>query len=299
MGIYSISDLAKISGIKAHTLRVWEQRYNVLTPKRTAQNVRYYDDENLRHLLNIVLLYNNEWKISKIAKLPFNELTKEVAEITNVSSLTDVSELDALSLSLLEMDETKLNQILDHKIKEIGFEQTLNQVIFPFLDRISSLWIAGSIKPVQEIFTSNIIKRKIFQLIDQLPQFPVNVKAPKLGLFLPKEESQEMSLVLFEYLARKKGIKTYYFGKDLDEQDFIDFNHITRPDLVFFMISEPLKEITIENYTKNICQIFKNSTVMLSGYQFYANVIDNIPPNGIMLPSLNAAVDFLEQKINN
>ena len=153
MGIYSIKDLEKLSGIKAHTIRIWEQRYNLIKPKRTQTNIRYYDDEELRKLLNVALLNKNGYKISHIANFSPANMNQIVSDLSATDPKSSHS--DNLTIAMINMDEGKFHQIIDSKIKTLGFEQMMMDVIFPFLDKLYLLWLTGSINSAHENFISN------------------------------------------------------------------------------------------------------------------------------------------------
>ncbi|MFK8056182.1 MAG: MerR family transcriptional regulator [Saprospiraceae bacterium] len=294
MAIYSIGDLAKLSGVKAHTLRVWEQRYEVLKPKRNDANVRYYDDDDVRHLLNVALLNRNGLRISQIAKLSVKELTSRVAEISEVSGEYS-TQLDALTLSMLEMDEARFDRILTLNIEQLGFEQTMLTVIFPFLEKLSVLWMTGSVKPVQESFTSGLIRRKLMVAIEELPH-PNLDSGSSLILFLPEGEVQEMSLLLLHYLSRKRGYQTYYLGRDISLTDLEDAYQIVKPRFVFTMITETFSAGSVADYAQKLLQVCPESTLLLSGYQA---VVQPLPVNPRLnvLRSMQDTLNYLSENL--
>ena len=294
MAIYSIGELAKLSGVKAHTLRVWEQRYAILEPKRNDANVRYYDDDDVRHLLNVALLNRNGHRISKIAKLSANELSKKVAEISEVSGEYS-THLDALTLSMLEMDETRFDRILSLNIEQLGFEQTMLTVIFPFLEKLSVLWMTGSVKPVQESFTSGLIRRKLMVAIDDLPHPQLN-GGSSLMLFLPEGEVQEMSLLLLHYLSRKKGYRVYYLGRDINLRDLEDAYQLVKPRFIFTMITETFTSGSVADYVQKLLQTCSESTVLMSGYQA---VMQPLPVNSRLkvLRSMQETLSYLSENV--
>jgi DNA-binding transcriptional MerR regulator len=210
VAIYAIKDLEKLSGIKAHTLRIWEQRYGLITPKRTPTNIRYYDDEDLKFILNIALLNRNGIKISKIAQMNRSEITGKVSELSDFR-FEDGAQLDALTLSMIEMDEYKFERIVATNIQQTGFERTMLEVIYPFLDKLSLLWLTGSIHPVQESFISNLIRQKLIVAIDRLPM-PGGREVQKLLLYLPEGERQELTILFMHYLAKARGYHVVYLG---------------------------------------------------------------------------------------
>jgi len=146
MAVYSINDIEKLCGIKAHTIRIWEKRYNIITPRRTETNIRYYLDEDLQKILNISLLNRNNYKISKIAQMTDSEMKTLVSQLSDVT-IEKEDNLDSLMFAMLELDEYKFNKILDHNISSRGFEETMNEVVYPLMEKLSMMWVAGSIKP--------------------------------------------------------------------------------------------------------------------------------------------------------
>ena len=265
MAIYSIGDLAKLSGIRAPTLRMWEQRYGVLEPKRTESNTRYYDDDDLRHLLNVAVLNRHGVRISKIADLPHRELQRRVAELTLDGEAADTV-LDALTLSMLEMDEARFEKIFALNVAQLGFEATIMTVVFPFLEKLGVLWLTGSVKPVQEAFTSGLIRRKLLVATDALPVVP-DPDAPRLLLYLPKGESQEMSLLLLNYLARERGLRTYYLGRDVSVADLEDAYPLVRPQIVFTMVTETFTHARLSDYVAEVRRACPGADFLISGYQ--------------------------------
>lgn len=178
MAVYSISDLEKLSGIKAHTIRVWEQRYSIIEPKRTKTNIRYYQDADLKFLLNIALLNKNGIKISKIAKMSKGEIAEKVAAISEIN-FEYGTQLDALTISMIEMDESKFDRIVSTNIQQSGFEHTMLEIIYPFLEKLSVLWLTGSINPVQENFMSYLIRQKSSQPLIKSPCQTIKKRATK------------------------------------------------------------------------------------------------------------------------
>lgn len=202
MAVYSIKDLEKLSGIKAHTLRIWEQRYGLITPQRTDTNIRYYEDDDLKYVLNVALLNKSGIKISKIASMSPQEVEEQVSKISNLDVRED-AQIDALTLAMMEMDEYKFDRIVTFNTRRIGFERTMLEVIYPFLDRLSVLWLTGSIDPVQENFISFLIRQKVIAAIDREPLVQGG-NANKFMLYLPEGEKQELSLLFMHYLLKAR-----------------------------------------------------------------------------------------------
>ena len=202
MAVYSIKDLEKLSNIKAHTIRIWEQRYRLISPSRTKTNIRYYDDSDLKLLLNIALLNKNGIKISKIAEMTLEDITEKVSQISEVNFEYD-TQLDSLTIAMIEMDEYKFDRILSTNIQQMGFERTMMEMIYPFLERLNLLWLTGSVNPVQEHFMSYLLRQKVIVAIDKEPLLEGR-DVKKFVIYLPEGERQELSLLFMHYLLKSR-----------------------------------------------------------------------------------------------
>lgn len=292
MAIYSISDLEKLSGIKSHTIRVWEQRYGVLRPKRTATNIRYYEDADLQLLLNIALLNRHGYKISKIAAMSKEDISSKVSDVSDIKIGLD-AELDVLTLAVIEMDEYKFSRILDNHIKQLGFEQAMLEVIYPFMEKLSLLWLTGSIKPVQENFITLLIRNKLIAAIEQLP-LTTDRGAKKFLLYLPKDEQQELSLLFMQYILKKRDNQVVNLGPNMALVDLKDACQIHHPDYVFTILSETFNRAPVQRYLKNLSEAAEGSHLLLTGYLVAAQSIQT-PENATILPSLGDTINFLEK----
>lgn len=293
MAIYSISDLVKLSGLKAPTIRAWEQRYGIITPKRTETNIRYYEDAELKQLLNITLLNKNGIKISKIAKMTEAERAEKIATFSSVNYEYD-TQLDALTISMIELDEFKFNHILDTNIQQTGFEETMLNVIYPFLDKLSILWLTGSVNSVQESFVSNVIRAKLIRATDELPASN-DREAPGYLLFLPEGEQQELSLLFMHYLLRVRGKRSLYLGLDISLTDLKDAEPLFKPSYLFTIISETFVRQPVQQYLNSLLEYFPDCTVMGTGYQMAVQEIAE-HPRLIPLHSLHETLQQIEQE---
>jgi len=271
--LYSISDLEKLSGIKAHTIRIWEQRYSILEPKRTASNIRYYEDKDLKNLLNVVYLRKNGFKISKIAEMSDEDLAQALAEATS-SGVSQNVQIETLTLAMMEMDEQKFNNIIDVTIKQLGFEKTMLGVIYPFLEKLSMLWLTGSVAHVQETFISNLIRQKLISATNEVP-VTTDKKGKKIVLYLPEGERQELSLQLLHYLLKKRNFKVTYLGGDITLTDVSDAVSILKPDYIFTMITETYVGDSVNSYVLQMRMLFPEVHLLLSGYQVVAQNVLN------------------------
>jgi len=210
MGLYKIKDIETLTGIKAHTIRIWEKRYEILTPERTESQIRMYSDEDLVSLLNIAMLNKNGWKISNIAKLSVEEIEKAVESLSKFEDVDD--SFEKLILSLVNMDEIVFRNTIKALIKRFGLLEAFNEYVFQFLERIGVMWLVGSINPAQEHFISHLIKQILIAETDQLPYAEAGSK--KYLLFLPEHEQHEISLLLYNYKLRYQGNATIYLGQN-------------------------------------------------------------------------------------
>ena len=292
MAVYSIKDLEKLSGIKAHTIRIWEQRYGIVQPKRTKTNIRYYQDEDLKFVLNIALLNRNGIKISKIAKMSKDEIAERVASLSEIN-FEYGTQLDALTISMIEMDEYKFDRIMRTNIQQLGFERTMLEVVYPFLDKLSLLWLTGSINPVQENFMSYLIRQKIIVAIDQEPLVQ-DAEAKKFLIYLPKGEKQELSLLFMHYLLKSRKNNVIYIGQDISIRDLQDAYHIHQPDFIFTMITETFARESVQKYVDKLSTTFKDCHLLFSGYQVVAQNV-NSSENVSVLKSLEHTMSFLKE----
>lgn len=290
MAVYSISDLEKLSGIKAHTIRIWEQRYAIIQPQRTKTNIRYYQDQDLKLLLNIALLNKNGIKISKIAKMSEQEIAEKVSAISEVN-FEYGTQLDALTISMIEMDEFKFDRIISTNIQQLGFERTMLEIIYPFLDKLSVLWLTGSISPVQENFMSYLIRQKLIVAINELPLTQSN-QTKKFILYLPEGERQELSLLFMTYLLKSRKHHVIYLGQEISISDLADACKIRNPDFLFTMVTETFAKEPVQKYIESLAESFPDCHILLSGYQVVAQEV--FPPGNVsILKSLSQTLEFL------
>ncbi len=267
VGKFSIKDLEKLSGIKAHTVRIWEQRYGILKPERTDTNIRWYNNDELKHLLNITFLYNNGYKISKIAAYKSDEITDEVNKIIN-TKINPCEQIDGLIISMVEMDEQRFEKIISTNILKNGFTNTIENVIYPFLHKIGIMWQTNCVNPAQEHFISNLIRQKLIVAIDgQIVKENTNSK--KFVLFLPEMELHELSLLYFSYLLKSKGHIVTYLGQAVPIVDLQKVIEIKKPDYLISVFTQPLH--SFEDYIKSLSKLLPKGSILLSGYQVIEN----------------------------
>ena len=183
MNFFSIRDIENLTGIKAHTLRIWEQRYQLLNPKRRESKHRFYDNDDLKYILRIAYLYNNGYKISQIASFSEEEITKMALELRPNDDNSEIF-INQLTEAAIDLDQTRFDKILHTLVLHAGFEKSIIKVLFPLLKRIGLLWLTGNVIPAQEHFASALIVKKMLVAIDGLEK-PANNCERKVLLFHP------------------------------------------------------------------------------------------------------------------
>lgn len=263
MSNYSIKDLEQLSGIKAHTLRIWEQRYNLLNPRRTDTNIRHYDDADLKLILNVAVLNSNGFKISKIAAMSAVDISEEIIKLTD-RSLDYNDQIQALTICMIEMDEDRFEKVLSTIILKMGFEDTVLNVVYPFLTKIGILWQTGSISPAQEHFISNLVRQKLIVAIDgELGK----TFGKTFMLFLPEGELHELSLLFSSYLIKKHGHKVIYLGQSTPKADLISVYKTLNPDFLLTVITSSPNGDKVQDYVDMLGREFTNSEIFVTGLQ--------------------------------
>ncbi len=262
MGKYSIKELEKLSGIKAHTIRIWEKRHHIIRPERTDTNIRYYSDEDLKKIINISLLNNNGIKISKIANLSSNELVKKVQELSEVHNGADVH-IDQLIIAMIDLEEDMFEKIMADLVLKFGFEKTILTIIYPFLEKIGVLWHTHHITPAQEHFISILIRQKIIVAIDALP---VALKShTRVLLYLPEQELHELGLLFYHYIVKKAGFRTFYLGQMVPYDDLISVCKTHKPQVLITSITNSPAPDAIQGYLKKLCKECSEASILVSG----------------------------------
>ena len=263
MGKYSIKELEQLSGIKAHTIRIWEKRHRLIAPARTSTNIRFYSDDDLKKIINVSVLNNSGIKISRIADMTSDELNQKVLEVSDVKNDATFN-TDQLIIAMVDLEEELFEKILNGFILRYGFEKTVVEIIYPFLQKIGILWQTKNITPAHEHFISNLIRQKIIVALDGLPIPPKTAR--KVVLFLREGEMHELGLLFYHYLTRKVGFRTYYLGQNLPHEDLVKIVGIHKPELLITSITSPTA-ISIDSYLKKLHDDFPGQTILASGYQ--------------------------------
>jgi DNA-binding transcriptional MerR regulator len=255
--VFTIKELESFSGIKAHTIRIWEQRYNLLKPDRTDTNIRRYTDQDLKKLLNISLLLNLGYKISGIAKLTDSEIQDAILK-SQANNGGEQHHQHILKIAMLNYDEPLFNSVIDPFVSLNGIEKTFVEVIIPFLHSIGVMWQADAICPAQEHFISALIRQKLFALIEGLKIVPAT-KDKTLVLFLPELEIHEISLIMLQYVFKSRGYKTIFLGQSVPIDDLVQvYQRLGDVHFVSILTTNPMP-ILLNDYMKKISKLFADS----------------------------------------
>jgi DNA-binding transcriptional MerR regulator len=264
MKTYQINDLERLTGIKAHTIRIWEKRYSLICPNRTDTNRRYYDDEQVKRLLNVTTLLSKGHKISKIASYSESEMKVLVETQESVSTeALYAGYVNDLIAAMLAFDEAGFEKVFSASLLKMGLFDTMINIIYPFLLKSGVLWTVDKTAPVQEHFTSAIIKRKLMSATDSLSPSP-GQKTTFL-LFLPPGEWHEVAILFANYIIRSRGYKTIYLAQDVPVDGMNDVIEKKNPQylLTFFVAARPEEETL--GLIRRYVELAENAKLLIAG----------------------------------
>jgi DNA-binding transcriptional MerR regulator len=291
MNQFSIRDIENLSGIKAHTWRIWEQRYGIGIPQRKDSMHRFYDNENLKQILRIAYLYHGGLKISKIAALDEEELKRKALESVPKENGNEFFIKELLESSI-DLDEGRFEQTFQQAINRFGVEDSILKIIYPFQDRIGVLWLTDHVIPAQEHFTSNIIRQKLAVAIDELPIVKETTKK-EIVLFTPEREHHELPLQFVHYLLRKNENKVIYFGSNVPLESIEIYSRQKQFSIMLFHLVTNLTNKHADDYVKEVSRRFPDKKIIMSGIEVQ-QVID-VPSNVRLLRSLDDLINFTKE----
>lgn len=289
MNAFTIKDLENLSGIKAHTIRIWEQRYNFLKPHRTITNIRYYSNDELKTVLNIALLNKYGFKISHIDRMQPMEIREKILSLGDTRAIQERIINDLLQ-EMVDLDMEKFEKIIANYITAKGIERTVIQIIFPFLEKIGILWQTGHINPAQEHLVTNIIRQKLIVGIETTVS---HIKLDKTFLlFLPEGEHHELGLLFMYYLVKSRGAKTIYLGANVPVKDVEHVINLKKPDIAFVHLTATGSNFNFEKFLNNIEQRFGATNTVISG-QLTQHYKKKIPQSVQFKRSLSEVMEYL------
>ncbi|WNM18790.1 MerR family transcriptional regulator [Flavobacterium capsici] len=255
--VFSIKDLENLSGIKAHTIRIWEKRYNILEPMRTDTNIRLYDLENLQKLLNITLLHDHGYKISKISRFPKEQIPKIVNEIVTDKTAKNHA-VSSFKMAMMNFDQSLFFTTYNNLLSEKSFKEIFFQVFIPLIEEIGILWQTGTISPAHEHFISYLIKQKILINTEKLQVQEPTRDDKVFILYLPLNEIHELGLMYLNYEILLHGYKSIYLGESVPVDSIKDVsNYFDNIRFICYMTVEPNKD-DVNDYINELQTVFGN-----------------------------------------
>jgi DNA-binding transcriptional MerR regulator len=252
MSNYSMAQVEALTGIKAHTLRIWERRFSFLNPSRTETNIRFYSDEQLIQLVNFGILLRNGHKISRVEKMSQDKIHDLVNQILALPDQDidqkNIEDIQSLTLAMLAMDEIKFDEIFRVHVIRKGLLGAVRDLIYPFLHHIGILWNTQKSMPAQEHFISCLIRKKIISAIDAIPHPPVYAK--KIVFFLLEDEHHELGILLASFIAAERGFKVYYLGQNVPGENIKEVLSIINADFMMSMFVVPKPDKTVKQIKK-------------------------------------------------
>jgi len=289
MNAFTIKDLENLSGIKAHTIRIWEQRYAFIKPQRTQTNIRYYSNEELKKILNVSLLNKYGYKISHINKMSNTEIHEKIISLSNLQAQQERIVNEMIQF-MVDMNIDGFEEILDNYITARGFDKAITQIIFPFLERIGILWVTNHINPAQEHLVTNIIRQK---LITGIETVFTHIHTHKLVLlFLPEGEHHELGLLYICYLLKARGIKTLYLGANVPISDLEYVSKFKKPDYLYTHLTAAAGNFNFEKFLNQAQSKLENFPLVISG-QLTATYKKQLPSKVSFKTSLPEVIDYI------
>jgi DNA-binding transcriptional MerR regulator len=264
---YAIKDLERLSGIKAHTLRAWEQRYSLIEPHRTDTNIRYYVDEHLKRILNIAVLVKSGMKISLVAKMSPEEVRSAVVDSGRYQGNYE-SQINAFKIAMLDYDEYLFDSVFNKCLLQFGTDETLSNILGVFIGQIGLLWQAGAINVANEHFISNLVKQKLFSIIDQTI-IPGDRGKKSFVLYLPADELHELSLLYLYYFLKRSGHRVIYLGQSVPVEYLKEVSDRTEIDQFVSVFTTRPNYEEVDLYFDQIGQTFdkENFKFFIGGLQ--------------------------------
>lgn len=289
MHSFTIKDLENLSGIKAHTIRIWEQRYQFLKPSRTDTNIRFYSNEELKKLLNIALLNKYGFKISHIDKMCESEVKEKILSLNNQQAQLERI-VNELIQCMIDLNTEKLEDILGNYIAARGIERSITQVIFPFMEKIGVLWMTNHINPAQEHLVTNIIRQKLIVGIEGVN---TSLKVDKtILLFLPEAEYHELGLLFMHYLLKSRGVNVIYLGANVPINDVEYVVKLKKPDYLFCHLTAVGNKFNFERFILALSKKITSTPVILSGLLTHSYE-KKIPPTIKFKKSLAEVMEYV------
>lgn len=289
MNVFTIKDLENLSGIKAHTIRIWEQRYTFLKPNRTGTNIRFYNSEELKTILNISLLNKYGFKISHIDRMSHDEVKEKILSLSHNEAQQERI-VNELIHHMVDLNVEAFEDVIDNYASARGIEKTITHIIFPFLERIGVLWLTNHIIAGQEHLVTNVIRQKLIVGIENTISY---VRINKCALlFLPEGEHHELGLLFMNYILKSRGIKIIYVGASIPIADVDYIVKHKKPDILFTHITSVAQNFSLEKFFAKLHSIIPALPVIVSG-QLIKTYKKKTPANIYLKKSLAEVLEHI------
>ena len=287
---FTIKDLEVLSGVKAHTIRIWEQRYQFLKPSRTPTNIRMYNNEELKVLLTVSLLNRYGYKISRIDEMQQEERNRALLNLSPGSARLEHS-VNQLIGCMIDLKASEFEGILEEYIRTFGVDAAMTSLIFHFLEKVGVLWQTSRINPAHEHIATNIIRQKLISSIETLP-VPAP-SGPLCLLFLPEGQHHEMGLLFVHFLLKRRGVPVLYLGANVPLTDALYITRVKTPAYIYIHLTTLLNTFQFPKYINALSNGAPETKVLLSGsvLQGYKK---NLPQNVHLLQSLTEVTAYIE-----
>jgi DNA-binding transcriptional MerR regulator len=262
MQSFSIRSIELLTGIKAHTLRVWEARYNFFKAPRKESQQRFYTNEDLQKLLCISFLYHNGWKVSKIARLTDEEIREEVERVV-LHENNYPSSLQKLLQASVDFNEASFRTVLNELIDVIGFERTVSEICYPFLQKIGMLWDTNRVIPAQEHFSTYIIQNRIISETEKFSE--TQNGQPEIILFCPENEHHELPLLYLNYILRKNGWRVLYLGANVKTEDLQEAARLPGIRYLYLHLITNFTGFLVDDYFEVLHKLHPDKLIFASG----------------------------------
>jgi len=292
MHVFSIKDIENLTGIKAHTLRIWEQRYAFFKSQRKASRHRFYDNEDLKNILRIAYLYKNGLKISRIACLGQEEIRQHALMVIKEGDNKEIL-INLLIEAAIDFDQASFEKILGQQVKHLGVENAVLQLVFPLLNSLGLLWLADKLRPAQEHFASALIIKHLLLSTNELSRRP-DVSKRFVLLFTPPGELHEIPVLFMQYLLKRNGIGYLFAGKDVSFDTLSRWCSVNRITELYLHLITNLLHCDINSYLDQLHQLFPDKKIFFSGSILIIEQVRN--PNVTILKGKDEMLEFASNK---
>lgn len=289
MNEFTIKDLENLTGIRAHTIRIWEQRYGILKPKRSKTNIRYYHTDELKSMLNVALLNKFGFRISEISRMDADTIRQKILSLENDTAVQERI-VNSLLHCMVDLNTEEFGRILDEHISRRGIDHTINFLIFPFLHKIGILWLTDHIRVAQEHLVSNMIRQKLILGIEKAPAAMPTGRS--VAMFLPEGEHHEIGLLYMHYMMKSRGVRVIYLGADVPVEELGFVCTAMSPDCLYTHLTSLPPRFNADKFLTAISTRIRHTPVLISGKA--ASAWQRRSLRGISFPkSIGEAIDSI------